>query len=73
MITIVSFKWDQKKALEIAKQEAYEEGVRSVLIQVVLSLLKKKYPLTTVIDVTDLPIEEIRKIARENGLMLEVL
>ncbi len=79
---MVSFKWDQKKALEIAKQEAYEEayaegykegfeeGAQRVLMQVVPRLLKNKCPVPLIAKVTELSVEEIREIARENGLML---
>ncbi len=67
---MVSFKWDDAKALKIAKEEYFEEGRRRVLIRVVLSLLKKKYPLSAVVDATDLTAEEIREIAKENGFAI---
>ncbi len=67
---MVSFKWDDAKALKIAKEEYLEEGTRRTLIRVVLSLLKKKYPLSAVVDATDLTAEEIREIAKENGFAI---
>ncbi len=79
---MVSFKWDDAKALKIAKEEYWEEGrregevigeangTRKTIMQVALSLLKKKYPLSAVIDATNLTADEIREIAKKNGFAI---
>lgn len=77
---MVNFKWDQKRALEIAKEdgiaigeargEAHGEarGERKATMKIALSLLKKGLPVGVITDSTDLSLEEIRKIAKDNGL-----
>ncbi len=71
---MISFKWDDTKALKIAKEEFLEEGeakgTRKTIIRVALSLLKKKYPISAVIDATDLTADEVREIAKKNGFVV---
>ncbi len=73
---MVSFKWDQERALQIAKEEAYEEGykegfkegfeegIRSVIKQVVPKLLENKVPLYIIAEATHLTEKEIREMAK---------
>nr|WP_304082256.1 hypothetical protein [Mitsuokella multacida] len=81
---MVNFKWDQKRALEVAKEdgvaigEARGEargmargkllGERNAMMKVALSLLKKGLPVSVITDSTNLSLEEVRKIAKDNGL-----
>ena len=81
---MVNFKWNQKRALEVAKEdgisigeargEARGEvrgkliGERNAIMKVALSLLKKGLPVGVITDSTNLSLEEVRKIAKDNGL-----
>ena len=81
---MVNFKWNQKRALEVAKEdgisigeargEARGEvrgkliGERNAMMKVALSLLKKGLPVGVITDSTNLLLEEVRKIAKDNGL-----
>ena len=77
---MVNFKWDQKRALEVAKEdgvaigEARGEargkllGERNAMMKVALSLLKKGLPVGVITESTNLSLEEVRKIAKDNGL-----
>lgn len=61
---MVNFKWDQKRALEVAK----EDGKYNAMKEVTLKLLKRGIPLGIITDSTQLSPEEIRQIAKDNGL-----
>ena len=77
---MVNFKWDQKRALEIAKEDGFADGIavgeargeargeRKATMKIALSLLKKDLPVGVITDSTNLSLEEIRKIAKDNGL-----
>ena len=77
---MVNFKWDQKRALEVAMEdgeargEARSEargearGKRNAMKEVTLKLLKRGIPLGIITDSTQLSPEEIRQIAKDNGL-----
>lgn len=81
---MVNFKWNQKRALEVAKEdgisigeargEARGEvrgkliGERNAMMKVALSLLKKGLPVGVITNSTNLSLEEVRKIAKDNGL-----
>jgi predicted transposase/invertase (TIGR01784 family) len=73
---MVNFKWDQKRALEIAKEDGFADGIavgeahgkRKATMKIALSLLKKGLPVGVITDSTNLSLEEIRKIAKDNGL-----
>ena len=90
---MVSFKWDDNLAREIAVEESREEGREeglqeglekglqkglkkgreegkvSAVLEMAVKLLKKSYPLSDVADITDLSPEEVREIAKKNGLV----
>ena len=94
---MVSFKWDDNLAREIAVEESREEGLQEGLekglqkglekglqkglkkgreegkvpavLEMAVKLLKKSYPLSDVADITDLSPEEVREIAKKNGLV----
>lgn len=61
---MVNFKWDQKRALEVAKEDSRYDA----MVEVAISLLKKGIPLNVITDSTKLSVEEIRKIAEANHL-----
>ena len=81
---MVNFKWNQKRALEVAKEEGISIGEargeargevrgkligeRNAIMKVALSLLKKGLPVGVITDSTNLSLEEVRKIAKDNGL-----
>ncbi|RHM53851.1 Rpn family recombination-promoting nuclease/putative transposase [Mitsuokella sp. AF33-22] len=65
---MVNFKWDQKRALEVAKEDGFADGERKASMKIALSLLKKGLPIGIITDSTNLSLEEIRKIAKDNGL-----
>ncbi len=77
---MVSFKWDDARAMEIVaeenlakglaegRKEGRVEGKAASVPEMAIRLLKKSYPIHDVADVTDLSAEEIKKIAKEHGL-----
>ena len=77
---MVNFKWDQKRALEVAKEDGFADGIavgetrgeargeRKATMKIALSLLKKGLPVGVITDSTNLSLEEVRKIAKDNGL-----
>ena len=65
---MVNFKWDQKRALEVATEDGEARGKRNAMKEVTLKLLKCGIPLGIISDSTQLSPEEIRQIAKDNGL-----
>lgn len=76
---MVSFKWDEKRAREIAAEEAKKagreegraEGTKSAFRQAALSLMRNKVPLKIIMSSTNMTADEIKKLAKENGLTFE--
>ncbi len=72
MHDMVSFKWDNNRTREIATEEGFKKGFaegRAIIFEEsTIRLLKKSYPIRDIADVTNLSIEEIKKIAKEHGL-----
>ena len=64
---MVNFKWDQKRALEVVREEGQEEKKRAIL-DIALSLLKDGIPGKNVVKYTHLSVDEVRKLAKDNGL-----
>ena len=69
---MVNFKWDQKRALEVATEDGEARGEargkRNAMKEVTLKLLKRGIPLGIITDSTQLSPEEVRQIAKDNGL-----
>ena len=65
---MVNFKWDQKRALEVAMEDGEARGKRNAMKEVTLKLLKRGIPLGIITDSTQLSPEEVRQIAKDNGL-----
>lgn len=63
---MVSFKWDEAKA----KWITVEETRTSTLTSVALKMLKNKYPVSVVVDMTSLTTEEVERIAKEHGIVV---
>ena len=62
MFNMVSFKWDQKRAIEIAK----EDTEHNVLVRVVLNMIKKGFTPNEIVQATNLSLDDILKIAQKN-------
>lgn len=71
---MVNFKWNQKRALEVAKEDGIADGIsigtHNAMMDVALNLLKEGIPIRVITDSTKLSLEEVRKIAKDNGLAL---
>ncbi|WP_432646450.1 transposase [Mitsuokella sp.] len=80
---MVNFKWDQKRALEIAKEDGVAEGLekgiekgraegradkKRAILGIALSLLRKGMSVNFIAETTQLSVEEVQKLARDNGL-----
>ena len=63
---MVLFKWDEAKA----KRITVEETRTSTLTSVALKMLKNKYPVSVVVDMTSLTTEEVDRIAKEHGIVV---
>lgn len=59
---MVSFKWDQKRAIEIAK----EDTEHNVIVRVVLNMIKKGFTPNEIVQATNLSLDDILKIAQKN-------
>lgn len=80
---MVSFKWDEKRAREIATEDAMKEGMKrglekgikqgakSALREAALSLLREKIPLKIIMNTTHLTADEVKTLAKENGLTFD--
>lgn len=49
---MVNFKWDQKRALEVATEDGEARGKRNAMKEVTLKLLKRGIPLGIITDST---------------------
>lgn len=73
---MVNFKWNQKRAIEIAKEDSYaegkEEGIitgeRAATLRIALSMLKKGFKSKDIIETTGISLEDVRKLATDNNL-----
>ena len=61
---MVSFKWDNQRALEIAHEEAKQE----TRCEVALDMLKHNFPLNLVASISKLSLEQLRKMAQAHHL-----
>ena len=61
---MVSFKWDNQRALEIAHEEAKQE----TRCEVALDMLKHNFPLNLVASISKLSLEQLRKLAQAHHL-----
>lgn len=79
---MVAFKWDDAKALKIAKKEYWEEGhaeghaeglvegAHKTIMQVALALLKNNAPINLITASTNLTAAEVEEIAKKNGFAI---
>ncbi len=75
---MVSFKWDNERAIQIAKEEylaigeerGEARGVKIALTKIALRMLRDKLPLSLITTYTGLTPNEVWQIAKENGLTL---
>ncbi|WP_432648372.1 hypothetical protein [Mitsuokella sp.] len=76
---MVNFKWDQKRALEIAEEDGFAKGhaegreegeanKKKAILGIALSLLQDGIPVKAIVKYTHLSLEEVQKLARDNGL-----
>lgn len=61
---MVSFKWDNQRALEIAHEEAKQE----TRCEVALDMLKHDFPINLVASISKLSLEQLRKLAQAHHL-----
>ena len=55
-----------KKGYEEGKKEGYEEGKRKASKKIALKLLTYNFPIDEIADITDLSIDEIKKLEQYN-------
>lgn len=82
---MVNFKWDQKRALEVAKEDGVIEGreegraeglaegradKKRAILGIALSLLRKGMSVDSIAETTQLSLKEVQKLARDNGLAI---
>ena len=68
---MVTFKWDDKRALEIAREEGATEGAKRARYQMALNMLKEKTPINFIAKISELSTEQIRELAKEHHLIAE--
>ena len=56
----------KKEGYEEGKEIGYEEGKRKASKKIALKLLARNYPLDEIADITDLSIDEIKKLEQYN-------
>ncbi len=79
---MVSFKWDNERAIHIAKEEylaigeergearGEARGIKKGIMQATVRLLQNNAPLSLITASTGLTPDEVEQIAKENGLTL---
>ena len=59
------------KSFEKGMQQGVLQGELSKAVNMALKMLKKKMPIDSIIEFTELTLEQLKEIAQENGLELE--
>ena len=65
---MVLTEYDEKKHISNEKQISWEEGYELKAIKVATKMLKEKFPLDTIINISELPKEKIISIAESLGV-----
>ena len=65
---MVLTEYDEKKHISNEKQISWEEGCELKAINVATKMLKEKFPLDTIINISELPKEKIISIAESLGV-----
>lgn len=64
---MVSFKWDQKRAIEIAKEDTEHNVLARIVLNMIKNMIKKGFTPNEIVEATNLSLDEIRKIAQKNN------
>lgn len=72
---MVTFKWDDKRALEIAREEGLEKGLEKgenrARYKMALKMLREKVPINFIAKISELSIEQIQELAKKHNLAAE--
>lgn len=63
---MVTFKWDDKRALEIAR----EEGDQHARYEMALDMLKAKTPVDYIVKISKLSLKQVQELAKEHHLVI---
>ena len=67
---MMSLRWNEKDAKKYWQKEAREEGRMSATIAFIKNLISMRMPYSDIAKATNTSIEEVQRIAKENGLSL---
>lgn len=63
---MLALQWEQEKAIQASYEDGRDDGISEGIEKVALKMIRLGKPLEDILQITDLPIERIKKLA--NGL-----
>lgn len=60
---MLTLQWEQEKAIRASYEDGRDDGISEGIEKVALKMIQLGKPLEDIIQITDLPIEKIKKLA----------
>ena len=66
---MLALEWEQDKAIRASYEDGRDDGISEGIEKIALKMIQLGKPLEDIIQITDLPIERIKKLATKIGVM----